>query len=238
MARLPRLSIPGLPHQVIYRGNNGQPVFLDDADRQRMLECLAQYAPEHRVDLHAYVLMPGEVVLLLTPQAAGALSGFMQAVGRKYTRQFNQRHGRSGTLWEGRYRSTVLQPERFLLACMVCIDQRPVQQALAPAPQDYAWSSHAHYIGRDADRLVVPHAQYWQLGNTPFAREAAYAQCVEAGVSAADQAFILQSTRHGWVMGDPDFLSELQGGVMRRLSKAKAGRPARVPQGRQSSDPN
>ena len=192
-----------------------------------MLDCLAQYAAEQRVDLHAYVLLPAEVVLLLTPQVEGALSAFMQAVGRRYTRQFNQRHGRSGTLWEGRYRSTVLQPEAYVLPCMVCIDQRPVQEGLAQAPQDYRWSSHAHYVGREVDRLVVPHARYWQLGNTPFAREVAYAQHVEAGVSAADQAFIRQSTLHGWVMGEPAFIEALQGRVNRRLSKARAGRPVR-----------
>ena len=186
MARLPRLSLPGLPHQVIYRGNNGQSVFLDDQDRQRMLDCLAQYAAEQRVDLHAYVLLPAEVVLLLTPQVEGALSAFMQAVGRRYTRQFNQRHGRSGTLWEGRYRSTVLQPEAYVLPCMVCIDQRPVQEGLAQTPQDYRWSSHHALAYGEADPLIAPHPDYLALGANPAERQHRYRAMVMDTVDPED----------------------------------------------------
>lgn len=105
----------------------------------------------------------------------------MQAVGRDYVRYFNQRHQRTGTLWEGRYRCTVLEPERYLLPCMVYMDWNPVRVGLAQQPGDYPWSSHAHGLGLRADPLVTPHALLWGLGNTPFAREAAYAALVPGG---------------------------------------------------------
>ena len=225
MARLPRLSIPGLPHHVLLRGNNGQVVFVDDVDRREWLDALTTYATECGVALHAWVLLPHAAQLLLTPSTVDSLSCFMQAVGRKYTRQFNLRHGRSGTLWEGRYRSTVLQPERYLIPCMVSMDTMPVREGLVSEAQAYEWSSHQHHIGRQVDRRLVAHPVYWQLGNTPFAREAAYAHQVAEGVSAADLQALNQATQHGWVLGDAEFVHSLQPRVERRLSRASAGRP-------------
>lgn len=225
MARLPRLSIPGLPHHVLLRGNNGQTVFVDDVDRREWLDALSTYAVECGVALHAWVLLPQGVQLLLTPAATDSLSRFMQAVGRKYTRQFNLRHGRSGTLWEGRYRSTVLQPERYLIPCMVSMDTTPVREGLVTEPQAYAWSSHQHHIGRQPDRRLVAHPVYWQLGNTPFAREAAYATKVAEGVSGADLQALGQATQHGWVLGDQAFVQALQPQARRRLTRVAAGRP-------------
>ena len=112
----------------------------------------------------------------------------MQAVGRRYVRYFNQRQARTGTLWEGRYRSTLIQAERYLLACMAYIDLNPVRAGMVAEPGDYPWSSHAHYVGLRNDRLVTPHPLYWELGNTPFARDAAYAELVRSGISAAAAA--------------------------------------------------
>ncbi|MDD0839182.1 transposase [Curvibacter sp. HBC61] len=229
MARLARLTLPGLPHQVILRGNNGQAVFVDDADRQAFLAVLAQYLPEHGMELHAWLLLPQAVHLLLTPRSADALSAFMQAIGRKYTRQFNQRHGRSGTLWEGRFRSTVLQAERYLVPCMVNMDTMPVRLGLVAEPQDHAWSSHAHHIGRQVDRLITPHPVYWQLGNTPFAREVAYARQVAEGLSEREVQALSQATQQGWLLGDAAFVDAWQPKVDRRLTRRAAGRPPKVP---------
>ena len=112
MARLPRLTVPGYPHHVIQRGNNRQRIFTDDADRQRLLALLAEYAAAFQVAVHAYVLMDNHFHLLLTPETVDGIPQMMQAVGRQYVRYFNDRHQRSGTLWEGRYRSTLIQTER------------------------------------------------------------------------------------------------------------------------------
>ncbi|EYC52282.1 transposase [Hylemonella gracilis str. Niagara R] len=226
MARLPRLSVAGQAHHVVQRGNDGQAIFRDEVDRRQMLQLLETQAREHRVALHAYVLMDNHVHLLLTPATAEGLPKMMQAVGRRYVRWFNDRHGRSGTLWEGRYRSTVIEAERHLLPCMAYIDLNPVRAGLVAQAADYPWSSHTHHIGQRADRLVTPHALYWALGNTPFAREAAYTRLVAEGLTQQQQEALTDSAFKGWALGGPEFMAALQKQTARRLSKGKAGRPA------------
>jgi putative transposase len=228
MARLPRLSFAGLPHHVIQRGHNGQAIFLRPADYQLMLDLLLEYSRKFEVAVHAYVLLPNHLHLLLTPREASGLPQMLQALGRRYVRYFNDAQGRTGTLWDGRYRSTVLQAELHMLPCMCGMDLNPVRDGLAATPADYAWSSHGHYIGRRVDRLVTPHAQFWGLGNTPFAREAAYAELVQAGVGTTQHQALTDATLKGWALGDEAFLQELQKATPRRLSKGQAGRPPRA----------
>ncbi len=225
MARLPRLTVPGYPHHVILRGNNRQDIFRTTADYQRMLDLLTEQSRAHQVDVHAYVLMGNHLHLLLTPQVDLALPKMMQAVGRSYVQVFNKMHARTGTLWEGRYRSTLIQTDRYLLACMAYIDLNPVRAHLVAQPEDYMWSSFGHYAGRRVDRLITPHALFWGLGNTPFAREAAYAELVHAGVSADQQGALTDATLSGWALGDTSFVANLQTQTDRRLVKTKAGRP-------------
>jgi putative transposase len=225
MARLPRLTIPGYPHHVIQRGNNRQAIFASAADHEALLALLAENAAKFEVAIHAYVLMSNHFHLLATPETADGLPQMMQAVGRRYVRYFNDSQGRSGTLWEGRYKSTLIQTERYLLACMAYIDLNPVRAGMVADARDYPWSSHGHYIGLRTDRLVTPHPLFWALGNTPFAREAAYADLVHAGITAEQQSALTQSALRGWALGTPDFLSQLQKQTERRLMKAPAGRP-------------
>ena len=226
MARLPRLTLTDYPHHVILRGNNRQMIFSGESDMQRMLGLLEEHGVAQGVDVHAYVLMGNHLHLLLTPRRDGALSLMMQAVGRSYVRAFNQAHGRTGTLWEGRYRSSLIQTERYLLTCMAYIDLNPVRAGLVEAPEDYPWSSHTHYTGRQHQRLVTPPALYWELGNTPFAREAAYRDLVRAGITEPQQRSLTDATLSGWALGDTDFLTVLQGQTLRRTQPGKAGRPS------------
>ena len=228
MARLPRLTVTDYPHHVILRGNDRQAIFRDDADRREMLDLLAEHARAHGVEIHAYVLMTNHLHLLLTPRREQGVPLMMQAVGRTYVRRFNHKHARTGTLWEGRYRSTLIQTDRYLLACMVYIDLNPVRAGMVARPQDHPWSSHAHYVGQRQDRLITPHALYWALGNTPFAREAAYAELVQAGIAADQQGALTDATLSGWALGDDRFLAGLQVQTPRRLVKARAGRPFAV----------
>ncbi|MEY4883154.1 MAG: hypothetical protein RIS34_1008 [Pseudomonadota bacterium] len=225
MARLPRLTLPGYPHHVIQRGNNRQAIFASLADYQTLLDLLRVNAEKFGVALHAYVLMTNHFHLLATPQTADALPQMMQAVGRSYVRYFNDSQGRTGTMWEGRYKSTLIQTDRYLLACMAYIDLNPVRAGLVAQAADYAWSSHGHYIGRRTDKLVTPHPLFWELGNTPFAREAAYADLVRAGVSDQQQRDLTQSALSGWALGEDDFVADLQKMTLRRVTKAVAGRP-------------
>lgn len=225
MARLPRLTLPGHLHHILQRGNNRQTIFADREDYETMLALLADNAPRHGIAVHAYVLMGNHFHLLATPSTAEGLPQWMQAVGRRYVQYFNRRHGRTGTLWEGRYRCAILEPERYLLPAMVYLDWNPVRAALVAQPADYPWSSHVHWVGLRNDRLLTPHAQYWALGNTPFAREAAYAQRVQAGIGSAEQQALTDSALGGWALGTPEFVDALQQRTPRRVARGRAGRP-------------
>ncbi|MEN9886020.1 MAG: hypothetical protein RL758_598 [Pseudomonadota bacterium] len=225
MARLPRLAVSGYLHHVLVRGNNGQTVFFDDQDRENFVQLLAQGVTEWGVALHAFVILPNQFQLLLTPRNELGLPKLMQSLGRRYASGFNRRHGRTGTLWEGRYRSTILEPERRLLDCMVWMDTQPLRQQLATHARDYAWSTSRHHLGLQSMGFVTPHTQYWQLGNTPFAREAAYASKLESGMGEAPAAQWNAHTARGWVLGSTAFVQELQKLTPRRLTPGKAGRP-------------
>ncbi len=228
MARQPRLTLPGYPHHVIQRGNNKQAIVATAADYSALLELLEENARKFDVAVHACVLMSNHFHLLATPKTLESLPKMMQAVGRSYVRYFNDAQKRSGTLWEGRYKSTLIQADRYLLACMAYIDLNPVRAGLVVQPQDYPWSSHLHYLGVRVDRLITPHALYWELGNTPFAREAAYAELVQSGLDPVQQTAITESTLSGWALGEADFVADLQKRTARRVAKARAGRPFSV----------
>ena len=231
MARLPRLTLPGYPHHIIQRGNNRQAIFVTLADYQTLLSLLHENAQKFKVAIHAYVLMPNHFHLLATPETAEGLPQMMQAVGRRYVRWFNDAQARTGTLWEGRYKSTVIDTDQYLLTCMAYIDLNPVRAGLvasATEVADYAWSSHRHYIGQKADKLITPHPLVWGLGNTPFAREAAYADLVRGGISASQTVQLTDAAMRGWALGDTDFVAGLQELTTRRVSKAAAGRPVKA----------
>jgi len=224
MARLPRLTVPGYPHHVIQRGTNRQRIVVDDLDRQFLLDLWQEHAVAFGVAVHAYVIMDNHFHLLATPDTAQSLPRMMQAVGRTYVRHFNLRHGRTGALWEGRYRSNLIESERYLLTCMVYIELNPVRAGMVVDPKDFRWSSHRHHIGLASDKLVKPHALYW-AGNTPFSREAAYATLVQAGLASRQREELTRSALSGWALGSDAFVSELQQGTVRRLLPGKAGRP-------------
>lgn len=227
LARLPRLSLPGYPHHVIQRGNNQQPIFSGTQDFEFFLTLLQENARKFEVGVHAYVLMRNHFHLLLTPPTADALPRFMQSVGRRYVRYFNDTQQRSGTLWEGRYRSSPMEADSYLLPCMVYLDLNPVRAGLVAEAADYPWSSHGHYAGLRVDKVVTPHPLFWSLANTPFARETAYTRLVRAGVSADRQQALTDSALTGWALGGERFVAELQRSTPRRVSKEKPGRPGR-----------
>ena len=228
MARLSRLTLPGYPHHIIQRGNNRQAIFTSVADYQRLLSLIDENAKKFKVEIHAYVLMTNHFHLLATPQTESGLPLMMQAVGRNYVRYFNDLQERSGTLWEGRYRSTLIQADRYLLACMAYIDLNPVRSGLTVDARDYPWSSHGSYIGVRNDILITPHPVYWNLANTPFGREVAYADLVRVGISSDQHATLTRSALMGWALGEDDFVANLQKKTSRRVNKSKAGRPTAV----------
>ena len=231
MARLPRLSIAGQLHQVMQRGTNGEAIFRDDEDCRAFLQALQDAAATHRVALHAYALLPDELHLLVTPATGEGLSKLMQSIGRRHVAAFNARHGRRGTLWEGRFRATVVEAEPYLRLCQTCIETMPVRAGLVNTPETYPWSSAAHHVGVRADRLVTAHALDWASGNTPFEREMAHKMLLRDGVPAAECDRIQQAVATGWALGSADFVAALEKTLQRRAQPGQAGRPRKVPTG-------
>lgn len=227
MARLPRLVVPAQPHHIIQRGHDKQTIFRDTADHVAFLDWLKEGARRFKVAIHAYVLMPDHVHVLATPADSEGLARMMQWVGRYYVPYFNQKYQRSGTLWQGRYKATVVEPGSYLLRCSHYIESNPVRNGLVMSPGDYPWSSYLHHVGAKPDPLITDHPVYWALGNTPFDREIAYKLAAEQSLSRAEIDAISQATLKGWALGAEAFKAALEKQGSRRLSPAKRGRPAR-----------
>jgi putative transposase len=214
MSRLPRLVIPHAAHYVIQRGHSGQPVFADETDRQLFLAALRDAAAAQQVTVHAYALLDNEVHLLVTPATADGLGRAVQTLGRRYVSAHNRRHGRSGTLWDGRFRCAVVEPGAWLRAAMLLIDGLP------------GATSAAHRTGDVRDALLTDPPEFWQLGNTPFEREAAYRTLLVQGVAPAQAAALRQAALGGWAVGSAAFLAALATQTTRPVRPRPRGRPA------------
>jgi len=180
MARLARTIIPGQAMHVMVRGNNREILFFNDADRRIYLDWLREAAKQFGSAVHAFALMPNHVHLLMTPQNVDSLAKTMQSLGRRYAQYFNQQHHRSGTIWEGRYRSSLIDPDYFL-RCQRYIELNPVRTGFESSPQDSTWTSFASHIGGNAEPWLVDHQHFWSLGNTPFERQMAWSAFVKDG---------------------------------------------------------
>lgn len=228
MARLPRLYLPGLPQHVIQRGNNQSLIMRDDDDAARLIDALREAARAYGVAIHAYVVMPNHFHLLATPSDEKSLSRALQAIGRRYVSGFNRRHARSGTLWEGRFRSTVIEPERYLLPCMRYIETNPLRSGIVADAAGWKHSSYHSHVGTRHDPLVSDHSLYWSLGNTPFERQAAYKALFDEGLAMTDVEAISNATQFGWVLGAPEFIASMGRSTERRLKQAARGRPKKT----------
>ncbi|MGO4327048.1 transposase [Cupriavidus sp. 2TAF22] len=226
MARLPRFSPAGLPALVLQRGNNRQPVFLCPDDYLHYLDCLRMAAREHDLAIHAYALRPNHVHLVATPRHADSLSLTMQAVGRRYARYFNRAAGRTGTLWDGRFRSAVFDPAAWMLQAMLYVEGNAVRAGDVVAPDGDRWSSYRHHAGIEASPLVSDHSAYWALGNTPFERQSNYRTVAAEGLSSMTLATLRSHAHSGWPLGDAAFLAQLERQGSRRVQPLPKGRPA------------
>lgn len=227
MSRLPRLALARHAHLVLQRTLPAQPAFVDDTDRAVFVNVLRSAAAAAGVAIHAYALFDREVRLLATPAEASGLSAMMQAVGRLYVAGFNRRHGRRGTLWDGRFRATVVDDATALVDAMRFVETPPPEAGLAH-PADHPWSSAAHHVGRQASPLVSEHPGFWRLGNTPFEREALYRRLLEDGLPAARRAQIEAATLKGWALGPPEFAAALGAQTPRPVAPRRRGRPKKV----------
>jgi putative transposase len=227
MARMRRLVVAGQVHHLVQRGHNAQPVFVDDEDRQLYLAALQDALRGHAVVLHAYALLDNQVQLLLRPPSELALSRMMQALGRRYVAVFNRRHGRSGTIWEGRFRAGVVQEGAHTLQGMLLVDGLEARRGVAVSPRASRWSSAPHRLGLRRDPLVTDPPEFWRLGNTPFDREAAYAALLTQGLDDAQARRIEHAASSGWALGSPQFLAGIEQQLGRPVRPRARGRPPR-----------
>lgn len=230
MARLPRLIIPHQPHHVIQQGNDHQLIARAPEDYQRFLAWLRDSAKECHVALHAYVVMPDHFHLLATPVDATGLAQMMQRLGRYYVPWFNHKYQRSGGLFQGRFKTSVIDAERYFMQCSQYVELNPARSGMVADPIEYPWSSYAHHAGVHADPLITEHSLYWALGNTPFQREAAYKALVEAALTPAQIAFIQRALLKGWPLGSDAFKADLEHRAKRQVLPAKRGRPFKMVQ--------
>jgi len=174
MPRPPRYPLGGVPQHVIQRGNNRQPAFFHQDDFRFYLDCLGEAAAKHSCEIHAYVLMTNHVHLLMTPCQVNGVAKVMQSLGRRYVRHINSTYQRSGTLWEGRYKASLVESEIYLLTCSRYIELNPVRANLVTDPAEYSWSSYQWYALGKSDPLITDHAVYLELGRTDEERRKAY----------------------------------------------------------------
>lgn len=223
MTRLPRFVLPGQPQHVIQRGNNRGPVFFAEEDYRFYLRCLDEACRTHGCEVHAYVLMTNHVHLLLTPSHERSISKALQSVGRRYVEHVNRGYGRTGTLWQGRYRATLIDSERYLFTCMRYIELNPVRAGLVAAPGAYRWSSYAGNGEGRADPLLTPHPLYQALAASDTGRRAAYRALFASALAEDTLAALREATNKGWVLGDRRF--------QERIARSLNRRPSPLPRG-------
>lgn len=225
MARMPRLVRAGVPHQILQDGHNGQALVRDDEDRRLWRSMLAEVARSHQMAVHAWVLLDERFHLVVTPTRLDSLSRFMQDFGRRYVGHFNRRHGRSGTLWNGRFRAGLVQPGESLLQVMRAVETAAVRAMMVEDARQWPWSSLMHHLGGPSDSLITEPPAFWDLGNTPFDREAAYRAQVEGGAGAPTALDIESAARRGLPWGSPAFIEALEVQEGRQLTPRPRGRP-------------
>jgi putative transposase len=228
MPRHARFMAAGVPVHVIQRGHNRAPCFIEPADYQVYLRQLARLAPRAGCAVHAFCLMTNHVHLLLTPDSATGCGLLMKHLGQRYTQHVNRTYRRSGTLWEGRFRSCLIESEAYLLACYRYIELNPVRAGIVRRPDAYAWSSHRCNAAGEAGWPVTPHEHYLALGGDSGARAAAYRELCEDRLDPATIDDIRGATNGGFVLGNARFRDEIARMLGRRVTRGQPGRPRKT----------
>jgi putative transposase len=224
MPRHARAILPEVAVHIIQRGNNRSACFHRESDYLVYLDHLSELSRRHDCEIHAYCLMTNHVHLLATPRAANACALLMKNLGQRYVQYVNRSRERTGTLWEGRFRSCIVQSDRYVLACHRYIELNPVRTGMVLRAGDYRWSSHLANAGAVRETWLAPHPEYLALGNGD-ARCAAYRALVASGLEAAQLAEIRSATNSGGALGDAAFRSLAARALGRRLTPGRAGRP-------------
>ena len=225
MARKPRFSLIGVPQHVIQRGNNRQACFFSNNDYLVYLDSLTDCAPRVACEIHAYVLMTNHVHLLVTPRADNSVPALMQGLGQRYVRYVNLEHRRTGTLWEGRYKACLVEPEQFLLLCSRYIELNPVRAAIVKNPADYRWSSYRQNAFGGPTMAISPHREYLQLGATLAERQSVYRELFRQPLDTVLLYNIRLALNQELVLGTENFKNKIEKLAARAVRPGKVGRP-------------
>jgi putative transposase len=231
MPRQARLILPGVAVHIIQRGNNRGACFRETSDYLVYLACLSELSAKLECRMHAYCLMTNHVHLLLTPPSVDACISLMRNLGQRYVQYFNRRHARTGTLWEGRFRSCVAESARYVLACYRYIELNPVRAGMVNSPADYAWSSHAANGSIHTRTFLSPHAELIALGEDSSSRHTAYRLLFSEEMDSQILAEIREATNGGYPLISDSLKTAISAATARRLERGKAGRPPRDPAG-------
>ena len=205
MARQPRFCVPECPQHIIQRGNNKTPMFASSTDFLVFRTFLGSAIRRFECELHAYVFMTNHVHLLMSCRHTRGISRMMQSVGRRYVRYYNDRHGRTGTLWEGRYRATIIDSEHYLFSCSRYIEENPLRAGMVRSPSEYSWSSYGFNAMGLEDTLITPHGRYVALGQTAASRQGAYLALFRDPNDLSTLRDIREATNHAWALGSEQF---------------------------------
>lgn len=227
MPRRARLAVAGIPWHIIQRGNNRSACFYAEADYRRYLQDLGEQAGKYGCRIHAYCLMTNHVHLLVTPELAESAGLMMKNIGQRYVQYINRSYRRTGTLWEGRFRSCLTQDETYVLACYRYIELNPVRACIVDHPAEYAWSSYRFNGQGQMNALLDPHPQYLALGRSMEERRSRYRDLFRAHLEPGMIDEIRQATNGNYVLGDARFSREIEAMLQRRVTPGKVGRPAK-----------
>jgi putative transposase len=225
MPRRARIALPNVPVHIIQRGNNRQPCFFADEDYRAYLAWLAEYAGRTGCRIHAYVLMTNHVHLLLSADQADAGGALMKALGQRYVQYVNRVYQRSGTLWEGRFRSCPVQEEDYFLGCQRYIELNPVRANMVTHPADYHWSSYRANAHGEDDTLVHPHSLYTALGSDATVRQSAYRELFRYALEPGMLDKIRRATNGNFALGNEQFVAQVATRIGRRAAPGQSGRP-------------
>lgn len=219
--------MPGVAVHIVQRGNNRQAVFFDLSNYGAYLETLFESAGRYDVSVHAFVCMTNHVHLLVTPWEADSASRMMQRLGSTYTAGINAAYQRTGSLWEGRFKSSLVDSERYVLACYRYIELNPVRARLVRQPGDYRWSSYGHNALQLGEFPIRPHDMWLALGSDARERRARYRNLVARGVNPKQAAALRYATRKGLPAGSDRFRKKIETALARTIGDGRRGRPSK-----------
>lgn len=225
MPRPPRINIANIPQHIVQTGHNNVNCFFDDEDYDFYLASLKKAAEQYSVSIHAYVLMPNAIQLIATPYIPNGISSMMQSLGRRYVQYVNHRYQRSGTLWSGRYKSSVIDSEAYLLTCYRYVELKPMHEGLVESPEHYQWSSFNYHTGRKRDTIIQDHRLYMELGDNRTDRANEYSELFRFRFDRMLMDYIAETLKLGQVLGGDQFTDKIEQIANHRIRPLKRGRP-------------